>query len=380
MRLVLSMVLFFTAGCIVGGIAATLLVRNSRRVRAFISKRMNEREAAAAAVQLRLSGGPRFVAVGGGTGLSSLLMGLKGYTRNITALVTVTDEGGSSGRLVRDWGMLPLGDIRNCLVALSENDDRLRAFLNFRFDRGDLKGHSLGNLILLAATEQTGDFKNAVELMNDLLAIRGEVLPITTENVTLVAQTSDGCTLRGELAIAQRGRDITGICLMPEGAKIVEEALSAINGADMIILGPGSLFTSVIPNLLVDQCAEALRDSGKPIVYVTNLMSQPGETSGLTQLDHIKWVAGVLGRYPDAVVVSDDAIPELLREKYSAQGAEPLTISGEDEKFLAQQNCRVFRASLLQVKDGGVVRHHSARLAEALMRVNRKFEEARALP
>ena len=153
MRLVLSMVLFFTAGCIVGGIAATLLVRNSRRVRAFISKRMNEREAAAAAVQLRLSGGPRFVAVGGGTGLSSLLMGLKGYTRNITALVTVTDEGGSSGRLVRDWGMLPPGDIRNCLVALSENDDRLRAFLNFRFERGDLKGDSLGNLMLLAATE-----------------------------------------------------------------------------------------------------------------------------------------------------------------------------------------------------------------------------------
>lgn len=375
MNILLPMFLFLTAGCIIGGVAVALLMRNSRRVRLFISKRMNEREAAAAAVQLRLSAGPHFVTVGGGTGLSSLLMGLKGYTRNITALVTVTDEGGSSGRLVRDWGMLPPGDIRNCLVALSENDDRLRAFLNFRFDRGDLKGHSLGNLMLLAATEQTGDFKNAVELMNNLLATRGRVLPITTENVTLAAQTSDGGTLRGELAIASRGKDITGICLLPEGAKIVPEALKAIEQADMIILGPGSLFTSVIPNLLVDDCAEALCASGKPIVYVANLMTQPGETSGLSQLDHIKWVAGVLGRYPDAVIVSDDAIPDFLREKYSEQGAEPLFLYHEDETFLLQQNCRVFRASLLQIKDCSVVRHHSARLAETLMRVTRKLTD-----
>ena len=197
--MILAVILIFIGGLMAGGVVVALLFRNSRRVRAFISKRTNEREAAAAAVQLRLASGPSFVAVGGGTGLSSLLKGLKGYTRNITALVTVTDEGGSSGRLVRDWGMLPPGDIRNCLVALSENDDQLRAFMNFRFNQGDLKGHSLGNLILLAATEQSGDFKNAVELVNSLLAIRGRVLPITTENVTIVAETEKGETLRGEL-------------------------------------------------------------------------------------------------------------------------------------------------------------------------------------
>ncbi|MBR0108324.1 MAG: YvcK family protein, partial [Pyramidobacter sp.] len=243
--MILAVILIFTGGCIAGGIAVALLFRNSRRVRTFIAKHLNEKQAAAAAVQLRLAGGPHFVAVGGGTGLSSLLKGLKGYTRNIVALVTVTDEGGSSGRLVRDWGMLPPGDIRNCLVALSENDDQLRAFMNFRFDQGDLKGHSLGNLILLAATELSGDFKNAVELVNGLLAIRGRVLPITSENVTLVAETYEGETLRGELAVAERGRDIRTIRLEPRGARPVQEAYAVLGDADMVILGPGSLFTSV---------------------------------------------------------------------------------------------------------------------------------------
>ena len=372
--MILAVILIFTGGCIAGGIAVALLFRNSRRVRTFIAKHLNEKQAAAAAVQLRLAGGPHFVAVGGGTGLSSLLKGLKGYTRNIVALVTVTDEGGSSGRLVRDWGMLPPGDIRNCLVALSENDDQLRAFMNFRFDQGDLKGHSLGNLILLAATELSGDFKNAVELVNGLLAIRGRVLPITSENVTLVAETFDGETLRGELAVAERGRDIRTIRLEPRGARPVQEAFAVLGDADMIILGPGSLFTSVIPNLLVAAFAAALKDVHCPIVYVCNLMTQPGETSGMTQLDHIKWVAQALGRFPDAVVVSEDMIPELLRERYSRQGAEPLMLSRADEEFLAGKKCQVFRAPLLHVQDSGVIRHHSARLAESLMRVYRRLE------
>ncbi len=365
--------LIFSGGFIAGGIAIALMFRNSRRVRTFIAKHLNERQTAAAAVQLRLAAGPHFVAVGGGTGLSSLLRGLKGYSRNIVALVTVTDEGGSSGRLVRDWGMLPPGDIRNCLVALSENDDQLRAFMNFRFDQGDLKGHSLGNLILLAATEQSGDFKKAVELVNGLLAIRGRVLPITTENVTLVAETASGETLRGELAVAAHGREIRSIRLEPRGARPVREAFAVLGGAEMVILGPGSLFTSVIPNLLVGAFAAALKDVRCPIVYVCNLMTQPGETGGMTQLDHIKWVAQALGRFPDAVVINEDRIPELLREKYSAQGAVPLWLSRDDEAFLADKKCRIFRASLLQVQEGGVIRHHSARLAEALMRVYRKL-------
>ncbi len=373
--MILAVTLIFVGGCMAGGVAVALLFRNSRRVRAFIAKRMSKSETAAAAVQLRLAGGPRLVTVGGGTGLSSLLKGLKGYTRNIVALVTVTDEGGSSGRLIRDWGMLPPGDIRNCLVALSENDDQLRAFMNFRFEQGDLKGHSLGNLILLAATELSGDFKRAVELVNSLLAIRGRVLPITTENVTLVAETESGETLRGELAVAEHGREIQSIRLDPAGVEPVKEAYSVLRNADMIILGPGSLFTSVIPNLLVEKFTAALRKTDRPIVYVANLMTQPGETSGISQLEHVKWVARALGRFPDAVVVNEDVIPEPLLEKYRAQGAIPLLLSRPDEEFLASKKCRVVRASLLQIQEGGVVRHHSARLAEALMRIHRKWDD-----
>lgn len=373
MKVLFAVFLIFVGGCIVGGIAIALLVRNSRRVRSFIARKMDKRETAAAAVQLRLAGGPRFVTVGGGTGLSSLLRGLKSYTRNIIALVTVTDEGGSSGRIVRDWGMLPPGDIRNCLVALSENDDQLRDLMNFRFEQGDLKGHSLGNLLILAATELTGDFKRAVELMNSLLAIRGRVLPITTETVTIVAETEDGESLRGELAVAERGKDIKSIRLEPPGVKPVEEACAVLKGADMIILGPGSLFTSVIPNLLVEKFAKALRKVHCPIVYVANLMTQPGETSGMSQLEHIKWVARAMGCFPDAVVVNDDVIPEPLQEKYREQGAIPLQLSDDDEKYLKTKGCRVCRASLLKIQEGCVVRHNSAHLAEALMRLHRKL-------
>lgn len=372
--LALGVVLIFIGGGIVGGIAVALLFRNSRKVRGFISKKMSRHEASAAAVQLRLAGGPHFVAIGGGTGLSALLRGLKGFTRNITALVTVTDEGGSSGRLVRDWGMLPPGDIRNCLVALSENDDQLSPLLNFRFDRGDLSGHSLGNLILLAANELTGDFKSAVDMVNGLLAIRGRVLPITTENVTLVADTKDGEVFRGELSVAEHGREIVRIRLEPSGVKPVDEAYAVLKDADMIILGPGSLFTSVIPNLLVEDFSEALRAVDVPIVYVTNLMTQPGETSGLSQIHHIQWVSHCLGRYPDAVVVNEDVVPEPLREKYGAIGSVPLTLSREEEEFLAERGCCVMRTSLLDVRGGSVVRHHSAHLAEALMRLLRKFD------
>ncbi len=371
--MILAVTLIFIGGLMAGGVVVALLFRNSRRVRAFIARHMNEREAAAAAVKLRLASGPRLVTVGGGTGLSSLLKGLKGYTRNIVALVTVTDEGGSSGRLIRDWGMLPPGDIRNCLVALSENDDQLRAFMNFRFEQGDLKGHSLGNLIILAATELSGDFKNAVELVNGLLAIRGRVLPITTENVTLVAETEDGETIRGELAVTGHGREIRSIRLDPADVEPVKEAYSVLEDADMIILGPGSLFTSVVPNLLVGKFSSVLKKMSCPIIYVANLMTQPGETSGISQLEHVKWVARAMGRFPDAVVVNEDVIPEPLMEKYRAQGALPLSLSRPDEEFLASKNCKVIRASLLQIQDGAI-RHHSARLAETLMRILRKWD------
>jgi len=185
------------------------------------------------AVEYRLSFGPRIVTIGGGTGLSTLLSGLKGFTRNITAVVAVTDEGGSSGRLRQEWGMLPPGDIRNCIVALAENDSSLNRLLNFRFDRGELKGHNLGNLILLATTEMMGDFQRAVEELNKLLAIRGQVLPVTTENVTLKGETKDGRIVKGELEVSDNGSKLAKLWIEPCNAPTLEGVKKALNSADL---------------------------------------------------------------------------------------------------------------------------------------------------
>lgn len=360
----------FALGFLCGGGVLAFYLKSNRRIRNVLKPRRTGRETEMA-IQQRLSLGPYVVALGGGTGLSALLMGIKAYTRNVVAIVTVTDEGGSSGRLIRDWGVLPPGDIRNCLVALSENDSHLRTFLNFRFDRGDLEGHSLGNLMLLAATEQTGDFKNAVQLMNRLLAVRGRVLPVTTEAVTLVAELDDGSMQRGELAVASHGDRIRSIHLEPEGAQPVEEIFGAFDDADLIVLGPGSLFTSVIPNLLIPSVTEKLSSLTKPIVYVGNLMSQPGETGKLTQMDHLQWVARVLGRLPDVFVVNQTPVPDSLALRYSSRGAVPLLLSDEEEQRLASQGCQVYRAPLLHVVEGSMIRHHSGHLAEVLMRIHR---------
>ena len=230
------------------------------------------------ALEYRLSLGPRVVAIGGGTGLSTLLGGLKGFTRNITAVVAVTDEGGSSGRLRQEWGMLPPGDIRNCIVALAENDSSLNSLLNFRFDRGELKGHSLGNLILLATTEMMGDFQRAVEELNKLLAIRGQVLPVTTDNVTLKGEPADGRLVSGELEISDNGSRLAKLWIEPADPEALTGVKRAFSEAEIIVLGPGSLFTSVLPNLLLSDMAKLLRESKVPIVYIANLMTQPRET------------------------------------------------------------------------------------------------------
>ncbi len=317
-----------------------------------------------------LSSGPYVVAIGGGTGLSSFLMGLKGFTKNITAIVTVTDEGGSSGRLTRDWGLLPPGDIRNCIVALSENDDDLRSFMDFRFEKGDLTGHSLGNLMLLAAAEVYGDFKIAVEKVNNLLSMRGRVLPISAETMVLVGETGDGHKLRGELAIAARGRDLTKLWLEPQGIKPVNEAILALTSADVVVLGPGSLFTSVIPNLLVDDFREKLYNISVPLVYIANLMTQPSETEGMSTLDHLNWLEKIIGRLPDIVVINDSDIPEDLLGRYIADGAVPLVLSPDEENSLADRGCTVIRGNFLRRASVGgsvVVRHDGRRVSEAIL-------------
>ncbi|MDR1965616.1 MAG: YvcK family protein [Synergistaceae bacterium] len=327
------------------------------------------------AIEQRLLHGPSFVCVGGGTGLSTLLSGLKGFTRNIAAVVAVTDEGGSSGRLRQEWGVLPPGDVRNCLVALAENDNSLNRILNFRFDRGELEGHSLGNLILLAACELTGDFSKAVEELNHLLAIRGRVLPVTTETVVLHGETQNGDFVKGELELSANGSKMKRIWLEPSSAKPLPDVIDAIEKADMIILGPGSLFTSILPNLLLEEVALAIRETHLPKVYVANLMTQKDETESMNITSHLDWIASVLGEMPDYIVVNHTPIPEDYLRRYREKGAEPLYLSREEELYLESSNCSIVYADLVNIRDGKYLRHHSQNLAEILMRIARDYEE-----
>ena len=276
------------------------------------------------AINRRLSSGPYIVAVGGGTGLSTLLRGIKAFTRNITAVVAVTDEGGSSGRIRNEWGMLPPGDVRNCIAALAENDNELRKILDFRFDRGELSGHSLGNLLLLAVTEMSGDFSRAVEKMNHLLSIRGRVLPVTTEGITLMGRTKTGENVKGELDISAHGHELQEIWVEPLNARPLPEVLSAVDEADVILLGPGSLFTSVIPNLLLPDFADKLRDSDVPKIYICNVMTQPDETHGMNIVNHIEWISAALGCVPDFVIVNSEQIPDDIIDSYKAKDSYPL--------------------------------------------------------
>jgi uncharacterized cofD-like protein len=360
------------AGFLVGCVVTALLPMRPKKLR---GARRARSDVMSSAIEQRLLQGPRFVCVGGGTGLSTLLGGLKGFSRNITAVVAVTDEGGSSGRLRQDWGVLPPGDIRNCLVALAEDDSSLNRILNFRFDRGELEGHSLGNLILLAASELTGDFNKAVEEMNRLLAIRGKVLPVTTETVVLHGETEDGRQVKGELEISRNGSAMKRLWLEPSPAKPLAEVIGAINSADLIVLGPGSLFTSILPNMLLDEVARAIRGSGIPKVYVANLMTQTHETERMNITAHLDWIASVLGGMPDCIVVNHTPIPEDFLRRYREKGAEPLYLSREEERYLELNGCSVVSADLVNIKDGKYLRHHSKNLAEILMRITRDYGE-----
>ncbi len=326
------------------------------------------------AIAHRLSMGPYIVAVGGGTGLSTLLRGMKGFTRNITAVVAVTDEGGSSGRLRTEWGVLPPGDVRNCMVALAENDNALKRLLDFRFDRGELAGHSLGNLLLLAVSELCGDFRLAVEQMNNLLAIRGKVLPVTTEAITLVGLTSDGQKVRGELEIAKNGYHLQEIWLEPEGSKPLPDVQHAVDTADIIVLGPGSLFTSVIPNLLLPEFADKLKKSFVPKVYICNLMTQPEESEGMNILKHLEWVSAALGCVPEYIVVNNAPIPEELVASYKLEGAEPLYLDRHQREKIQKLGSVIIEVPMIQVTDAKLLRHDSFKLAEILFRLCRELE------
>ena len=364
-------IVWLGVGFLIGCIFAVFLPWKGRGIKVPGASSRRRRDIMESAMEQRLLQGPRFVCVGGGTGLSTLLAGLKGFTRNITAVVAVTDEGGSSGRLRQEWGVLPPGDVRNCLVALAENDNSLNRILNFRFDRGELKGHSLGNLILLAACELVGDFSKAVEELNRLLAIRGRVLPVTTETVVLHGETEDGRLVHGELDISENGSCMKRMWLEPGSAKPLPDVIDAIPEADLIVMGPGSLLTSVLPNLLLEEVTRAIRNAPVPKAYVANLMTQTKETEGMNITAHLDWIASVLGQMPDYVVVNQTPIPSDYLERYREKGAEPLYVSREEETYLESHGCKIVYADLVNIKDGKYLRHHSQKLAEILIRIVR---------
>ncbi len=311
-----------------------------------------------------LKRGPKIVVIGGGTGLSVLLRGLKKYTSNLTAIVTVADDGGSSGRLRGELGILPPGDIRNCLVALADKEPLMEELLQYRFSNGVLAGHSMGNLLLAALADMTGRFDQAVHSLSKVLAIRGQVLPATLSDVTLYAELTDGRVVKGESKIPLNNGAIKRVFLKPSRCLPLPEALAAIAEADAVVLGPGSLYTSVIPNLLVKGIPEALARTPATKIYVCNVMTQPGETSGYTASSHLQAIISHTGKLVDYVILNTGQVPPRLRFRYRQEGAEPVAAdAGEIEKL----GIKAVSGDLIYKTD--VVRHHPDRLAGAVLRL-----------
>lgn len=306
-----------------------------------------------------LKHGQRIVAVGGGTGLPVLLRGLKKYTSNITAIVTAADDGGSSGRLRGDFGILPPGDIRNCLAALAETEMLMEKLFQYRFGQGDgLTGHSLGNLLITALVDITGDFKTAVKELSHVLNVRGQVLPSTMEQVTLNAELADGSHVFGQSKIAKVDLPIKNIFLTPALCKAVPEAVRAIEEADIILLGPGSLFTSVIPNLLVPDISMAVNQSHAVKCYICNIMTQPGETSDFKASAHLQAIyAQTSVECVDYILVNNRKVDQVDSEKYALEGARPVIV---DRRTLQAMGVRVLGGDFLNEQELG--RHDSQKL------------------
>jgi len=319
-------------------------------------------------VHRRLNRGPKIVVIGGGTGLSTLLRGLKSYSANITAVVTVADDGGSSGRLRREIGGLPPGDLRSCIAALADQEKLITALFQYRFKAGDgLTGHSFGNLFLTAMSDITDGWEQAIAASSQVLAVRGQVLPATLSDVSLWADLEDGRCIKGESKITAAAGKILRVGCTPARPPALPNAIRAIMDADLIILGPGSLYTSVVPNLLVPEIVEAIARRTVPRIYVCNIMSQPGETEGYTVADHVKALDSTCGkRIFDAVLVQKKLPSSMALARYMQENSHPIVI---DRERLMRLGCRVILANVMD-EDANTqyVRHSSERLARVLLR------------
>jgi len=322
----------------------------------------------------RLEAGYKIVAIGGGTGLSTLLRGLKRRTSNLTAVVTVSDDGGSSGRLQKELGVLPPGDVRNCLVALADDEALVTDLFRYRFQEGEgLTGHSFGNLFLAAMSGVTGNFDAAIKESSRVLNIVGRVLPSTLSVVKLGAELDDGSIVEGESAISKAQRPIKRVFLQPETVQPLDEVIEAIRSADAIVLGPGSLFTSILPNFLVEQIAREVAHAIAVKIYVCNVMTQPGETDGMTAADHTEaLLRNAGGRVCDYVIVNDQP-PLKLLGSYAQEKQEPVTPDVERIKALG---LTPVRGEMLS--ENVTVRHDPDKLAAVVVEVIDRAVAARA--
>lgn len=323
-----------------------------------------------------LAKGPKVVVIGGGTGLSVLLRGLKEFTSNITAIVTVADDGGGSGILREDLGMLPPGDIRSCILALANTEPTMEKLLQYRFSEGKLKGQNFGNLFLAAMNEIYGSFEMAVKETSNVLAVTGKVLPMTLEDVILYAELENGEIVEGESEIPKRCKEISSkirkVYIEPKMSYPLIEAIEAIEEADLIVLGPGSLYTSVIPNLLVNDMVNKIYKSKAQKVYITNVMTQPGETDDYTVLDHVEAIlAHSREDLLDYVIVNTEEIPQEVLKKYTSDGSRPVILGKEDEQILKEKGIQLIKENLIDIKKD-YIRHNSILLSQLLIEIAKK--------
>ncbi len=318
----------------------------------------------------------KVVVIGGGTGLSTILRGLKRYPIDITAIVTVADDGGSSGSLRTDFDVPPPGDIRNVLVALSEVEPLVQELFQYRFTgETDLAGHPTGNLLIAAMTNITGDFSSAIQKLSEVLKVRGKVLPVCNTPLCLCAEYDDGTIIQGESLIPAIDKKIKRVYYLKEGAKALSEAVEAIMEADLVLLGPGSLYTSIIPNLLLVEISEALSKKSAECVYCCNIMTQPGETTGYSASEHIKAIHQHAGySFIDKIIVNDDEINSKVYERYREQHSDIVEI---DEKKLSQMNIKIIKSRLVSYNNVGEVRHNAKKVAATIFSLLLDIEEQR---
>lgn len=312
--------------------------------------------------------GPKIVVIGGGTGLSTMLRGLKNYTSNITAIVTVGDDGGGSGVLREDLGILPPGDIRNCILALARTEPLMEELLQYRFKDGRLKNQNFGNLFLAAMDGISDNFEDAVQKMSSVLAVKGKVLPVTLEDMVLEAELENGNKVRGESIIGEevieQDSRIKKLKIFPEDAKALDDAISAIEDADAIVLGPGSLYTSILPNLLVKDITRSIKKSKALKLYICNIMTQPGETQKFSVSDHIKVIFDHCGRdIIDCVIANEESIHPDLRDKYYAEGSDIVNLDIEE---LEKLGVDVVKDNLTETQKT-YVRHNAQKLAKIII-------------